>query len=269
MRRRWRRLRQRLRTRKRLLKPWIQSIEGRLHRQRVIHLIHIGKTGGSALKEAIRGDIRGVHSVYQDVAPGTRILTHSHHIDLGRIPARDDVGFVLRDPVSRYVSGFMSRLRQGKPRHDRPWSPLERRAFERFPTPDALAVALSSQDPETRAAAERAMRDIRHVRTSFGTWLGSPDLLRSRRAHILLVGWQETLADDFERLRALIGLPDQCQLPDDPKQSNKAPDDTPTELSEAGTANIRSWYAEDYAIIDALEEMGLTRRPGGPGEPSA
>jgi hypothetical protein len=256
-------LRQRLRMRKRLLKPWIQSVEGRLHRQQVIHFIHIGKTGGSAIKEAIRGDIRGVKSVYQDVAPGTRILTSSHHIDLGRTPPRDDVFFVLRDPVGRYISGFMSRLRQGKPRHDSPWSATERRAFERFPTPDDLAVALSSGDAETRAAAQAAMRDIRHVRSTFADWLGSPELLRKRRKHILLVGWQETLSDDFERLRGLVGLPDHCQLPSDPYRANRATEDRPPELSELGSANIREWYAGDYAIIDVLEEMGLTKRPGG------
>ncbi len=247
--------------RKRLLKPWIQSIEGRLRRQRVIHIIHIGKTGGSAVKDAIRGDIRGVRSVYQDVAPGTRILTHSHHIDLRRIPPRDDVVFVLRDPVGRYVSGFMSRLRQGKPRHDSPWSKKERIAFRRFDTPDKLAVALSSDDAAERRAAVAAMHDIRHVRTTFAVWLGSPALLRKRRGQILLVGWQETLSDDFERLRALIGLPDRCRLPADPRSANRAPDDTPTDLSETGSANIRAWYRSDYEIIDVLEELGLTERP--------
>lgn len=247
--------------RKRLLKPWIQSIEGRLRRQRVIHIIHIGKTGGSAVKDAIRGDIRGVHSVYQDVVPGTRILTHSHHIDLGRVPPRDDVVFVLRDPVGRYVSGFMSRLRQGKPRHDSPWSKKERVAFERFATPDALAVALTSDDDAERTAAEAAMRDIRHVRTSFADWLGSPELLRKRAGQVLLVGWQETLADDFERLRGLVGLPHSCRLPEDPRSANRAPDATPTDLSDAGLASIRAWYRADYRIIDVLEELGLTQRP--------
>lgn len=262
-RKRWRQLRKRLLQRKRLLKPWIQSVEGRLRRQRVIHILHIGKTGGSAVKVAIKGDIRGVDKVYQEVAPGTRILTHAHNIDLGRIPPRDDVVFVLRDPVRRYVSGFTSRLRQGKPRHDSPWNAAERRAFERFPTPDALAVALSSDDPGERRAAQAAMRDIRHVRTFLSDWLVSSKLIRRRRGQILLVGWQETLAADFERLRALIGLPDRCQLPTDSRDANRSPDDAPMELSETGKANIEAWYAGDYALIDTLVAMGLTQRPPG------
>ena len=262
LKRRVNRLQQRLHRRRKWLKPRIQSVRGRLKRQRVIHLLHIGKTGGSAVKEAIRGDIRGVKSVYQDVAPGTRIVAHAHQIDLGMCPPGDDVVFILRDPASRYVSGFLSRLRQGAPRHDSPWSRAEERAFERFPTPNDLAEGLFADDPEVRTAAEQAMRDIAHVRKTFADWLGSVELVRARRDDILLVGWQESLAEDFERLRELIGLPERCQLPTDPETANRAPDDTPRDLSETGTANVRAWYAEDYAIISALEELGLTTRPG-------
>ena len=261
LKRRVHRLRQKLHRRRKWLKPRIQSVQGRMKRQRVIHLLHIGKTGGSAVKEAIRGDIRGVQSVYQDVAPGTRIVAHGHQIDLSMCPPGDDVVFILRDPVSRYVSGFLSRLRQGAPRHDSPWSKAEEQAFTRFPTPNDLAEGLSADDAEVRAAADRAMRDIHHVRKTFADWLVSVELVRKRSDDILLVGWQETLDQDFERLRELISLPASCRLPTDPQTANRAPDDTPRELSETGTANIRVWYAEDYDIIAALEELGLTTRP--------
>lgn len=261
MRRRIRRLRGRWRVRTRLWKPRIQSIEGRLRRQRVIHVIHIGKTGGLAIKEAIRGDIRGVRSVYQDVAPGTRIMTHSHHITLRHIPRGDDVVVILRDPVSRFVSGFNSRLRQGLPKHFNAWTTEEARAFERFRTPDELAVALSADDPELRAQARDAMNGIGHVRTHLSDWLGSPELLRSRRGDLLLVGWQETLADDFERLRALIGLPPERRLPADPRIAHQAPADQSRRLSEVAVRNLRAWYRQDDELIDAMARMGLTERP--------
>jgi len=219
-----RRTRKRVRIRTRLWKPRIQSFEGRLRRQRVIHIIHIGKTAGLAIKEAIRGDIRGVHSVYQDVAPGTRIMTHSHHIALHHIPAGDEVVVILRDPVARFTSGFNSRLRQGLPKHFNAWKPQEER-------------------------------------THLSDWLGSPELVRSRREDFLLVGWVETLAEDFERLRGLIDLPADRRLPEDPRVAHQAPTDQSRDLGEEAVRNLREWYRADDQLIDAMEAMGLTQRP--------
>jgi hypothetical protein len=261
MNRRVRRLRRRLSDRTRLWKPRIQSVEGRLRRQRVIHIIHIGKTGGLAIKEAIRGDIRSVRSVYQDVAPGTRIMTHSHHIALRHIPAGDDVVVILRDPVARFASGFNSRLRQGMPKHFNAWSPGEERAFARFATAEALALALSAVEPEARAQAQEAMLVIGHVRTHLSDWLGGPDLIRSRREDFLLIGWVETLAEDFERLRELIHLPHDRRLPEDPKVAHQAPREQPRHLREEAVRNLREWYRQDDELIDAMVAMGLTERP--------
>jgi hypothetical protein len=226
-------------------------------------VLHVGKTGGSAVKEGIRGPIRGVHSTYDGVAPGTRIIVHPHGIDLATVPARDDVVFFLRDPVDRYVSGFNSRLREARPRFLIPWSEAERVAFTRFPTPDALATAIGSDDPETRDAARRAMRAIRHVRTRLADWLGDPSLLERRRSHIIFVGWCETLDQDFERLKAQLRLPEDRRLPDDPAKAHRAPDGQDRSLSPGGIANLRSWYRTDYELIWACQALGLTELPVG------
>ena len=256
-----RRLRKRMQRRTRPWKPRIQSAEGRLRRQRVIHVLHIGKTGGLALKEAIRGDVRGVQSVYQDAAPGARILTHSHFVTLADVPRGDDVVVTLRDPVTRFVSGFNSRQREGRPKHFNAWKPPEKRAFERFGSPDALATALGAEDPVERAEAEAAMGDIGHVRTHLSDWLGSPESIHERRSDLLLVAWQETLGRDFERLRELVGLVPTLRLPADPRTAHRAPSTQSTDLSLRAEQNLRAWYRQDDALIDALVEMGLTRLP--------
>ena len=54
--------------------------------------------------------------------------------------------FFVRDPISRFVSGFNSRLRKGLPKMYFPWAPGEKLAFSRFATPNQLALALSSSD---------------------------------------------------------------------------------------------------------------------------
>ena len=71
--------------------------------------------------------------------------------------------FFIRDPLSRFVSAFNSRLREGRPRYHYPWREEERIAFAVFRTPDQLGSALSSDDPAQREQAEQAMRSIGHL----------------------------------------------------------------------------------------------------------
>ena len=46
--------------------------------------------------------------------------------------------FALRDPLTRFISGFYSGLRKGAPRYDIGWSKGEKRAFSWFSTPQEL-----------------------------------------------------------------------------------------------------------------------------------
>ena len=57
-----------------------------------------------------------------------------------------------------------------------------------------LALALSSENAEERAAAESAMRGIRHVREHFAQWFGSEQDFLARLPDVFFIGFQETLA---------------------------------------------------------------------------
>lgn len=48
------------------------------------------------------------------------------------------------------------------------------------------------------------MRATRHVNSSFGHWLKSLDLVRTRGADILSIGRTETLTDDFAEFVQLL-----------------------------------------------------------------
>jgi hypothetical protein len=229
------------------------SVISRLRGQRVVHMLHIRKTGGTAVKAAL-GGIRSP----QDL----RLLLHPHRVSLSDVPASDEVFFFLRDPVSRFISGFESRRREGRPAHYHPWSPAERHAYERFDTPEALGMALAANDAELRRAAEQAMTSINHVRSRLSDWLVSERLVRSRSERILLVGWQETLDYDFERLVELLDLPSAITLPTDEAAAHRSSTDGRHEaLSVQAAATIRDWYAQDYRLIDLIVELGLTERP--------
>ena len=207
---------------------------------RQLHFLHIGKTGGTAIRHALRPFSDG---------PAARITLHQHHTTLAEIPPGDRVMFTLRDPAARFVSGFNSRLRQGRPRFDIPWRPEEAEAFRAFPTANDLANALSSRDIGQKTQAMAAMRSIRHVQRRYGYWLKDLGYLRTRWACIDWIGRTETLTRDFAVLKTMLCLPPDCELPSELVLAHKRDDTDHVHLDETGQRNIRAWYAADYLLL--------------------
>jgi hypothetical protein len=216
-------------------------------------MLHVGKTGGTAVKAAIEK---------AEIPPGLRLLLHGHGISLHDIPAEDDVFFFLRDPVDRFVSGFEMQRHEGRDRYHRAWTPAERRAFTRFGSAEALALALRSTNGSEQAEAKRAMRGIGHVRTHLADWMVGEGEVRSRQRNLVFIGWQERLDADFQALVSLLGLPPTTRLPSDEYVANRAAsDDRKSILSTDAVEIIRAWYADDYKLIELLRDLGLTEPP--------
>lgn len=229
----------------------------RMRGRRIVHVLHIGKTGGTAIKHALRRHRTG---------PDHGLVLHEHRTTLMDVPRGDQVVLFLRDPISRFVSGFYSGMRQGRPRYVVPWDEREAAAFSRFTTPNQLAVALSSEDPERRAHAEAAMRSIRHVEYGFGTWLGSEGYFRSRLPDIFFIGFQETLAADFDRLVSRLGLSARVRLPTDEVAAHRTPPDLDRTLDPVATENLRRWYADDFRLYHLGRELAESVAAGRPGD---
>jgi hypothetical protein len=207
-----------------------------------LHFLHIGKTGGSAVKSALGGKVSSRY----------RLHLHGHGHLLTDVPRGKKCFFFVRDPLRRFVSGFYSRQRQGLPRYLVPWSPGEEEAFRRFASPNKLAVALSSGDVETRSAALAAMNSIQHVRDPYGRWFIDTEYLESRLSDILFVGSQERLDDDFNCLKELVRLPGDCRLPQDDLGAHRSPRGLDTHLDDSAKANLLAWYADDYRLLSIL-----------------
>ncbi len=218
----------------------------RFHGRRFVHFLHIGKTGGSAVKHALEA-----HRVTQDYA----VILHNHEKTLRDAPSGQFVFFFLRDPVARYVSAFLARQREDRPRYYYPWSPEERSAFAEFHTPNELALALSAHGEGTRARAVAAMKAINHVNMHYTKWFRSGQELRSRAPDILFIGFQETLSTDFVRLKAILGLPSDLALPSDPVAANRSPSRDAGALDPTATRNLREWYAQDYELLAVCKSL--------------
>ena len=202
----------------------------------MIHVLHIGKTGGTAIKSALEP--------YQD-----RFNLHGHSVRLSDCPQGELVFFALRHPVDRFTSSFNSRLRKGLPRYFFEWTAGEASAFHHFATANELAESLSSLNLLRRHRAQKAMKNIRHVKQRLDYWLSSTGYLISRQ-HDIMIGDTATLQSDFGRLLALAGLKP-MDLPVDPFASHKAPEAMDRHLSDAARLNLSKWYAADIALYDS------------------
>lgn len=236
-----------------------------------LHFVHVGKTGGTAIKRALRskglaywdGDTEEFVAGVPETPYG-RIQLHRHSFRITHVPEGDHVFFCLRDPVSRFLSAFYSRANKGQPRFYFEWTPEERRAFEAFPTPQRLAAGLASSDGEERGLARWAMRHIRHMRPMHRV-VGTPRQIRARGRQIVYIAMQETLADDWRQLRALLDLPQRARLPSGPVRSHRGDASLDSHLDPASVAALRDWYRSDYELLSYCHAL-RKRRGWGAGE---
>jgi hypothetical protein len=211
-----------------------------------LYAFHIGKTGGTALNETL---------LEHADACSYRLIFGGHTLTLRDVPPGERFMFVIRDPLKRFVSAFNGRLREDRPRYHYPWRDEEKAAFEMFTTPDQLATALSSDDPEERRRAEDGMKGIGHVNTSYSYWFDDEQTFRSRLSDLFFIGFTERLNDDFELLKARLGMPIDLQLPQDETAAHRTPAGFSSQLSEAGRANLERWYARDIAFVRLCREL--------------
>jgi hypothetical protein len=230
-----------------------------------LHLLHIGKTGGTALKHALQGarfayyDPANAHKCRE--TPYGRIQLHRHGFRMADVPPGDRAMFFVRDPIARMVSGFYSRLAQGRPHYESLWTPDERTAFELFPTPQHLASALAGDDAEQRARARWAIRHIRHLRFQ-QRFTGPPDELRARLEQVVYIGRQETLDHDWRQLKRLLKLPRHLQLPSDPKTAHRRTSPRDASFDERQLRALRRWYARDYRLLAFCDQVRAERSWG-------
>ncbi len=226
-------------------------LRARMQKKKIAHFLHIGKTGGTAIKHALgnrhRPRITKTHIIF----------SHPHAFSICDTKKGEQVFFIVRDPLDRFVSGFYSRKRKGQPRLYVEWSPAEKDAFTQFATPNALGRALSDEDSTIRSAAERAMQGIKHVSSSYWNWLDNEEMIQERRDDIIFVGRQTHLTEDFAVLKQRLSLPDSVQLPTSSVHTHKNPEQVDKQLDDIARKNLQKWYVDEYACLAYLKHVGL------------
>ena len=217
-----------------------------------VHVLHIRKSGGTALNHALKQAHK--RAGYQLQSPFGEVIKHKHSVRLDDVPDGDHAVFAVRDPATRFVSGFYSRLRKGAPRHNREWTDAERRSFTWFATPQELADALASPWPWKRKRAKFAMESINHLKKPLVWWTGPAAEFRGKLHKVLYIARQETLDEDWPRLRSLLALPSHIELPSDPIQAHRFTGSDDRSLTPEMVDAIKEWYADDYRLLEAIDE---------------
>jgi len=141
-------------------------------------ILHIGRTGGTSVRLMLRALRAQLDTEDRTLLPAMFGHDESQRPWLTEGAEGRTFAIVFRDPDRRYASGFMTRLRQGRPEGAagaRLWSPGEAAAFHWFRTPDALFEALGSADDAEQSAAHFAMSAIFHVKRDHAWYLGTAD----------------------------------------------------------------------------------------------
>ena len=211
-----------------------------------IHFLHISKTGGTNLVNLLE-KVNADQDRYFFIKRG-------HDTRLRDLPKSHRYFFTVRDPISRFVSGFYSRQREGKPRHLVEHTTEERLAFAQFAKPNELAAALQPDHSKYREAVE-AVNSISHTRRHmFHNFGDSFDFLSERPP--LMVLRQEHLSEDVISLFCQLGIDIDPTLSTDPRvaHNNDYGGFGAIPLTAMESNNVRRWYQRDYELLSSIEE---------------
>ncbi len=218
---------------------------GIIFKKKNVHFLHIGKTGGTAVK-----------SVLEDYLETSRysLTLHDHSVSIKDIPKGELVVFFLRDPVKRFISAFYSRKRKGFPRYCSEWSPIEERIFNRFSTPGQIAAALANNHSKDHDLAVMAMKNIQHF-LPYKNWYCDFDYFESRAEDVLFIGFQESLDIDFIALKKIFDISPSALLPTDAVLAHRNPDFLDKMIDEFGVMALKKWYSDDFIFISKCKEL--------------
>lgn len=207
---------------------------------REIAFLHIGKNAGTQI----------MHLAQQLKPHGVHVHQLPHSKKLYEVPPGMEYFFSIRDPITRFKSGFYSRKRKGQPRIYAEWSRSEAVAFSRFEHANELAEALFRGDAAGYLAAQ-AIQSIRHTAMQQIDWferIGFLDL----RPPVWIIR-QERFAEDFatflNRLGVRAAYGDLTPAQDATTAHSNDYSQVPP-LSDLAKQNLRRWYSRDIVFYD-------------------
>jgi hypothetical protein len=208
-----------------------------MNRQK-LHYIHIGKTGGTQIDRYIQK-----LNNFQDKFV---LTTQPHVVKLKDLPLGDQYFFSIRNPITRFRSGFYSRLRKGLPRYHVEWDLNEKIAFNEFKTANDLAESIFEGGLIGHRAFS-AMLSIGHVNNNQVEWFYNFGNFLNITPPFFIIR-QENFNEDINQFQLKLGIQSPILLDTDLIKShvNNYPEDS--NLSKKAVVNLERWYSQDFVF---------------------
>lgn len=229
-------------------------VANRERHKTAVHFLHIGKCAGSQIKH--------VSAQVNAIAGRRCVVAHQHSTTLHRLHPDARYFFAIRDPITRFVSGFYSRRRMGSPGGKKPWSDGEKRAFLHFEHANDLAESLFEDSTDGRLATESIL-SIYHTATTQVSWFVGQGAFLEIRPPVWIVR-QERFDEDLATLFHRAGWSDMLphiEQTRDPVRRHANDYASVPPLSAKARVNLEAWYAQDrefYRMCRAWLEQRST-----------
>lgn len=211
--------------------------------------LHIGKTGGSGVSDLIR-DLRA--QGYD--TPGR--LGHQTTLEtVCRKYPRAKISIIVRDPLERMISGFNSRLRQGRPRNSNIWTSDEATSFAIFRDAESFLRALISDDEFQRSASAFARASIVHVARGYVFHFRSVEFVAANRNRFYHVGHIDDMRGALVGIFEPIPAAKLDEFYEMTHVSTVKPSSVLNLFSEDELRRLHETLAEEYAIYNYLRGM--------------
>lgn len=211
-----------------------------------VAFLHIGKNAGTQITLL-------ANRLQQTGCSSVRIVKMGHGVKLHDLPQDMPYFFSIRDPISRFKSGFLSRKRQGLPKHFSPWSASEALAFELFASANELAENLF-EPSENGKNAVRAITSIQHTGMHQIDWFIKSGFLLERPPVWIIR--QNCFEQDVLTLLSRLDLHVSVSelFAEVPVRAHSQNYDGIPELSIKAIANLKKWYERDFLFCELCED---------------
>ena len=201
-----------------------------------IAFLHISKTAGTQI----------MHVAHQLEKYGVFIWKYKHSIKLFNLPLNTKYFFSIRNPTTRFVSGFYSRKR--KKNH----SQHEKITFERFEHANDLAENLFAEG-KSGISARNAIQSIKHNAMLQIDWFQRFSYFELQPPITIIR--QEHFETDMQRLLELLNVNLEVSnlISNDSDISHKNQYKEIPPLSEKSLKNLEKWYLQDYMFYEMCE----------------